>query len=274
MLGLALTAVVGTVAGIVGVRTVGVRGTVGLGVRGVGIVVGDITGVAVRVAVRARVGVAVGLTAAQPKSGVRQTPGVVPGVGKLQSALTAQEKSEKSPPSQKRPVEAQAPPGQWAARKQPNPRKSPAVHTFCVPTHARPVPQVPSPAAVRHGSPANAPPWQVPSVPVPTHVPPGQSHGKPSKSPPSQTPWMTTQAPKELGQETKQSSSDWQVTPSRGPPLQARSLVTCARPTCPHTIPSPTRNTAIPFFTFSSPRSRLHSPCARFSQLENQTSTS
>jgi hypothetical protein len=124
VVGAALTVRVG-VAGLgpgdAGVR-VSVAGTV---VRTVG--VGE-NGRGVGLAVGGRVGV--GETAAQPKSGVRQTPGVVPGVGRLQSAVTAQEKSAKSPPSQNLPVELQLPPGQCAARKQPNPRKSPAVHTF------------------------------------------------------------------------------------------------------------------------------------------------
>lgn len=244
--------------------------TVGLGVRGVGVrgVTGSVGERGVAVAVLVRVGV--GLPVSQPKSGVRHTPGVVPGVGRLQSLLAAHEKSAKAPPSQKRPVEAQLPPGQWAARRHPKPWKSPLVHTFCVPTQARPAPQVPSPGVIRHESPANTPPWQVPSDPVPTQVPPGQSHGKPSKSPPSHTPWTTTHAPKELGQATKQSSSAVQATPSRGPPEHTRPLVTCVLPARGHaTATTAATNKATPsFFTVTFPRLVLLSLPARVSQLE------
>ncbi len=152
------------VAGLLGGMLVGVPTravAVGVSALGVADAVGErgsvgVTGV--YVAVKRGLGVNVGVTAAQPKSGVRHTPGVVCGVGKLQSAETAHEKSEKSPPSQKRPVEAQLAPSQWVLRKQPKPRKFPATHTLCVPTHELPVPQFPSPSAVRQESPANAPP--------------------------------------------------------------------------------------------------------------------
>ncbi len=258
---------VGLAPGPVGVR-VAVRTVAGgdAGVRAVGVGVA-LADVALRVGVKAREGVGVGVTAAHPKSGVRHTPGVVPGVGKLQSADTAQEKSAKSPPSQKRPVDAQLPPGQCAARKQPKPRKSPPVHIFCVPTQARPAPHVPSPAAVRHVSPAKGPPWQVPSAPVPTHVPPGQSHGKPSNSPPSHTPWITTHTPNELGQETKQSVSDSHAAPSRGPPLQANTLVTCPELAMGQITPIPTNSTTFSIVTTRFPHSCLHHPCVEFSQL-------
>jgi len=37
---------------------------------------------------------------------------------------------------------------------------------------------------------------------------------------------MTTHAPKEVGQDTKQSSSEVHAAPSRGPPEHAKSLLT------------------------------------------------
>lgn len=130
----------------------GVPVRVGLGVR---TAVGE---AGVRVGVGRPVNVNVGVTALQPKSGVRHTPGEVCGVGSIQSALTAQEKSAKSPPSQKRPVEAHVEPVQCVFRRQPKPRNSPPVQTFCEPTQELPAPQLPDPGVVVQGSPAKGPP--------------------------------------------------------------------------------------------------------------------
>lgn len=98
--------------GTVGVRVIGVTVRVpGVAVR-VGVVRTTVGEAGVPVAVGRAEGVNVGLGTPQPKSGVRHTPGEACGVGSMQSAVTAQEKSAKSPPSQKRPVEAQVEPVQ------------------------------------------------------------------------------------------------------------------------------------------------------------------
>lgn len=97
----------------VGVCVIGVTVRVpGVAVRVGGVVRTTVGEAGVRVAVGRTEGVNVGVVTPQPKSGVRQTPGEACGVGSVQSAVTAQEKSAKSPPSQKRPVEAQVEPVQ------------------------------------------------------------------------------------------------------------------------------------------------------------------